>query len=266
MKKYYILITNLLTFLALLLTTMTTAQAASKDPLQAIKNRGVLNVGVKQDVPNFGYYSAKTGTYEGMEIDVARKLAKSLGVKVNFVPVTTQTREPLMDNGQIDLLIATYTITPERQANYSISDPYYYDETGFLVRKDSGIKCMKDLNNKVIGVSQGATTKANLTAYASENKQNYRFVQLGSFPELAVSLYAKRIDAFSVDKSILSGYVSDKTVILKDGFNIQSYGIATKKSNTKITDYVNQKLATWTKDGSLTKIYKKFNLTPAKAE
>ncbi|MGC4440815.1 transporter substrate-binding domain-containing protein, partial [Streptococcus suis] len=52
---------------------------------------------------------------------------------------------------------------------------------------------------------------------------------------------------------------------LKDGFNTQEYGIATKKSNTQITSYINKLLAKWKKDGSLEKIYKKYNLTPAKA-
>ena len=76
---------------------------------KVVKN-GTLNVGVKQDVPNFGYYSAKTNTYQGMEIDIAKKIAKELKVKVNFTAVTPQTREALMDNGTIDMLIATYTI------------------------------------------------------------------------------------------------------------------------------------------------------------
>lgn len=256
----------ILTLLALLVV-LPTAVKADSTPAQVkkIQEACVLKVGVKQDVPNFGYYSADSNSYEGMEIDIAKKIAKAMGVKISFVPVTTQTREPLMDNGQIDILIGTYTITDERKQNYSISNPYYYDEIGFLVRKDSGITKISDLNGKTIGVSQGATTKSNLEAYAKEHGLTFKYMQLGSYPELAVALYAKRIDAFSVDKSILSGYVSSKTTILKDGFNTQEYGIATKKSNTQITSYINKLLAKWKKDGSLEKIYKKYNLTPAKA-
>ncbi|AXQ79081.1 glutamine ABC transporter substrate-binding protein [Streptococcus chenjunshii] len=254
----------------LILTFLFTGQkrvaAADSEQIQKIKDAGVLKVGVKQDVPNFGYYSADTGKYEGMEIDIAQRIAADLGVKVEYVAVTTQTREPLMDNGQIDILIATYTITEERQANYSISNPYYYDEIGFLVRKSSHIKTIADLDGMTIGVSQGATTKANLEAYAKEHDLSFKYVQLGSFPELAISLYATRIDAFSVDKSILTGYVSKKTEILKEGFNTQEYGIATKKSNTDITDYINNLLSQWSKDGSLQQIYDKYDLTPAAAE
>ena len=128
-----------------------TSKLLDSKAVQKIVKRGTLNVGVKQDVPNFGYYSAKTNTYEGMEVDLAKKIADELKVKVNYIPVTTQTREPLMDNGTIDLLIATYTINDERKASYAISTPYYYDQIGFLVLKDSGINKISDLNGKTIG-------------------------------------------------------------------------------------------------------------------
>ena len=67
-----------------------------------------------------------------------------------------------MDNGTIDMLIATYTITDERKASYAMSNPYYYDQIGFLVQTKSGINKISDLNGKTIGVSQGSSTKAAL--------------------------------------------------------------------------------------------------------
>ena len=219
--------------------------------IQKIVKKGTLNVGVKQDVPNFGYYSAKTNTYQGMEIDLAEKIAKELKVKVNFTAVTPQTREALMDNGTIDMLIATYTITDERKASYAMSNPYYYDQIGFLVQTKSGYKKLSDLNGKTIGVSQGSSAKTAVEEYASANNLKFDYVQLGSYPELAVSLYAYRIDAFAGDKSILSGYESDKTKILDEGFKTQEYGIASSKSNQELIDYTNDLIAKWQKDGSL---------------
>ena len=64
-----------------------------------------------------------------------------------------------MDNGTIDMLIATYTITDERKASYAMSNPYYYDQIGFLVQTKSGYKKLSDLNGKTIGVSQGHLPK-----------------------------------------------------------------------------------------------------------
>ena len=243
-----------------------TSKLLDSKAVQKIVKRGTLNVGVKQDVPNFGYYSAKTNSYEGMEVDLAKKIAKELKVKVNYIPVTTQTREPLMDNGTIDLLIATYTINDERKASYAISNPYYYDQIGFLVQTKSGYKKLSDLNGKTIGVSQGSSAKAAVEEYASANNLKFNYVQLGSYPELAVSRYAYRIDAFAGDKSILSGYESDKTKILDEGFKTQEYGIASSKSNQELIDYTNDLLAKWQKDGSLQKLYDKYHLKPAKAE
>ena len=234
--------------------------------VQKIVKKGTLNVGVKQDVPNFGYYSAKTNTYQGMEIDLAKKIAKELKVKVNFTAVTPQTREALMDNGTIDMLIATYTITDERKASYAMSNPYYYDQIGFLVQTKSGYKKLSDLNGKTIGVSQGSSAKAAVQEYASAHNLKFDYVQLGSYPELAVSLYAYRIDAFAGDKSILSGYESKKTKTLNEGFKTQEYGIASSKSNQDLIDYTNDLLAKWQKDGSLQKLYDKYHLKPAKAE
>ncbi|MBM7643659.1 transporter substrate-binding domain-containing protein [Streptococcus loxodontisalivarius] len=257
-----------LLFIGLGLTSKVKADysAATSAQVKAIQKAGVLKVGVKQDVPNFGYYNADTDAYEGMEIDIAKKLAKALGVKVEFTAVTAQTREALIDNGQLDIIIATYTITDERKENYSFSNPYYTDEVGFLVNKSSKISSISDLNGLTIGVAQGSTTKSSIEEYASAHNLTFNYVQLGSYPELAISLYAKRIAAFSVDKSILSGYVSNKTEILSEGFNTQEYGIATKKSNTELTAYINDLLAEWKSDGSLEKIYDKYDLTPATAE
>ena len=271
-KLSRILAISVLAFVAVLLWNTKISQADESSKLlnsaaiQKIVKKGTLNVGVKQDVPNFGYYSAKTNTYEGMEVDLAKKIADELKVKVNYIPVTTQTREPLMDNGTIDLLIGTYTINDERKASYAISNPYYYDQIGFLVLKDSGINKISDLNGKTIGVSQGASTKAALQEYASAHNLKFNYVQLGSFPELAVSLYAHRVNAFSVDKPILSGYESKKTKTLKEGFKTQEYGIASSKSNQDLIDYTNDLLAKWQKDGSLQKLYDKYHLKPAKAE
>lgn len=271
MKKFSLILATLLLALgSFILFRELPAQAAGQAKLpaqvQKIKDAGVLKVGVKQDVPNFGYYDSKNDKYTGMEIDLAKKIADTLGVKVQYTAVTAQTREALLDNGQTDIMIATYTINDQRKANFSISDPYYYDEIGFLVNKSSGIKNPKDLNGKTIGVAQGSTTKASLETFASDNGIKFKYVQLGSFPELAIALRAYRIDAFSVDESILSGYVSKNNKILNQGFDTMEYGIASKKSNTQITQYINSLISKWQKDGSLEKIYKKYHLTPAQPD
>ncbi len=156
MKKLHIFL-GLLFYLKSVPTSQeasaTNQTSANTHGLQTIKDRGILRVGVKQDVPKFGFLNPDTNEFEGMEVEIARKIAEDLGVKIEFTPVTAQTRGPLIDNGQVDMVIATFTITDERKLLYHFSTPYYTDAVGFLVNKDSGIKGFEYLNEKHIGVA-----------------------------------------------------------------------------------------------------------------
>lgn len=230
---------------------------------ETLKKAGVIKVGVKEDVPYFGYMNPDTNQNEGMEPDIARLIAKEITGSednVEFVGITAKTRGPLLDNGELDMVIATFTITEERKLTYNFTIPYYKDEIGFLVRKDDHFTDIESLNGKTIGVVQSATTKTSLEKEAKDHGISFKYKELGSYPELKMALTAKRIDAFAVDKSILAGYVDDKTEILKDGFSPQEYGIATKKSNTELNTYLNGLIEKWEADGTLKKIYKEQNL------
>ncbi|MBY5009218.1 transporter substrate-binding domain-containing protein [Streptococcus suis] len=242
--------------------TDTPTELSNSDQVQAIIERGVLRVGVKQDVPNFGYKNPDTNKFEGMEIDIARKVADELGVDIEFTPVTAQTRGPLLDNGQVDLVIATFTITDERKLLYNFTTPYYTDAVGFLVNKDSGIKTFTDLNGKTIGVAQGSITRTLISELADKYGISVNFAELGSYPELSVSLRAHRTDAFSVDQSILSGYISSKSELMDFSFSASDYGIVTKLSNKDLNDYLNNLVEKWTADGSLQSIYDANGLKP----
>ena len=110
----------------------TTAADASAD-VQAIKDRGVLRVGVKNAVPGFGLQDALTGEYTGMEIDLGAKIAEELGVDVEYTTVTAATRGELLDSGDIDCVLATFTITEERKQTWDFTTPYYTDAVTVLV-------------------------------------------------------------------------------------------------------------------------------------
>ena len=242
--------------------TDTPTELSNSDQVQAIIERGVLRVGVKQDVPNFGYKNPDSGEFEGLEIDIARKIAEELGVDIEFTPVTAQTRGPLLDNGQVDLVIATFTITEERKLLYNFTTPYYTDAVGFLVNKDSGIKTFTDLNGKTIGVAQGSITRTLISELADKYGIAVNFAELGSYPELSVSLRAHRTDAFSVDQSILSGYIGSKSELMDFSFSASDYGIVTKLSNKDLNNYLNSLVEKWTSDGTLQAFYDANGLEP----
>ena len=121
-------------------------------------DRGVLRVGVKNAVVGFGFQDTLTGEYSGLEISLAEKIAESLGVDVEFTAVTAATRTELLDSGDIDCVLATFTITDERKQSWDFSTPYFTDYVTVLVEDKSGISSLADLVDKKVGVSSGSTS------------------------------------------------------------------------------------------------------------
>ncbi len=128
--------TGLLALIAVLAFTLITAGCggstqkaeAPKDAvaadIKAIKDRGVLKAGVKVDVPKFGYKDPQSGKVEGFEIDLTKAIAKKIlgdETKIDVQGVTAKTRGPLLDNGEVDMVIATFTITEERKQTTSLT-------------------------------------------------------------------------------------------------------------------------------------------------
>lgn len=244
-------------------SSVSTGDGTYSSDTQTIINRGVLKVGVKVDVPGFGYLNPDTNEMEGLEIDIAKALAKKLlgdESKIEYQAVTAKTRGPLLDNNEVDIIIATFTITEERKLSYNFTTPYFTDGIGFLVKKSLGAATIFDLDGKTIGVAQTATTKDSLTEKAEELGINFKFLEFASYPELKTALTSGRIDAFSVDKSILLGYVDDNTMILSETFKPQEYGIASKLSNTGLATYLDEFIAEISEDGILDEFISKWGL------
>ena len=239
---------------------------------QKIVDRGVLKVGCKADIPKFSLQNTATGEYEGFEDDLAYEIAGSIfgctadeakeKKLVEFQGVTAKTRGPLLENGEIDLVIATFTITDERKETYNFSTPYYTDAVGLLVNKDSGINSIEDLDGKIIGVAQSSTTKDGFKKYVEEKgiKVNPQFQEFDGYPALAQALATKQIDCFSVDRAILAGYVNDGNKILDDRFAEQNYGVASAKDNTGLAALVEEKVTSMISDGSLKALQDEWGL------
>ncbi|QJW47688.1 transporter substrate-binding domain-containing protein [bacterium BFN5] len=269
MKKIVYLMMSLIIIAGLLVagcgsSTPTNQAAGGEAPeIKAIKDRGVLKVGVKVDVPKFGFKDPQTGKIDGMEIDLARKLAKKIlgdENKIDVQAVTAKTRGPLLDNGEIDLVIATFTITEERKQSYNFSDPYFSDGVALMVKKNAGIQSLKDLNGKKIGVAQSATSKKALIDEVEKQGLKVQFLEFGTYPEIKTALDSGRIDCFSVDAAILFGYLDDSTTILPDRYSPQLYGIASKKANTGLAKLANDTVGEMKSSGELDKLIQKWGL------
>lgn len=249
------------------------ACGGSSTGLDAIKERGVVKVGVKADVPKFSLQNTATGEYEGFEDDLAYAIAgKILGMsgeeakaqkKVEFQAVNAKTRGPLVENGEVDFVIATFTITPERKEAYNFSPAYYTDAVGILVNNDSGIETIEDLDGKIIGVAQSSTSKQEFENYKAENgiQAEPTFQEFATYPELAQALAAKQIDAFSVDRAILEGYKNDSNKFLDVRYGEQEYGVCSNKENTELSELINTTVQEMLDDGSMTALMEQNGLT-----
>lgn len=244
-----------------------TAGDVSED-VQAIIDRGVLRVGVKNAVIGFGFQDELTGEYSGMEISLAEKIAESLGVDVEFTTVTAATRTELLDSGDIDCVLATFTITDERKESWDFSTPYYTDYVTVLVQNDSGIAGLADLKDKKVGVSSGSTSAKSLVAAMIENgviggdgfdaetfdpatwTDGISFAQYDDYPTISTALSAGEVDAFCVDKSILAVYHTDDRTYIDEKFAPQEYGVATKKGSG-FSAYVDGLVTGWLSDGTI---------------
>ncbi|HJB06466.1 MAG TPA: transporter substrate-binding domain-containing protein [Candidatus Enterocloster faecavium] len=215
--------------------------------VQAVIDAGVLKVGVKTDVPNFSLLNTETNEYEGYEVDLAYEMAGAIfGCTadeakeqdlVEFTGVTAKTRGPLIENGELDMVIATFTINEERKELYNFTTPYYVDAVGLMVLNDSGINSINDLDGKVIGVAQGSNSEDSFKTYVAEEGIDVEpiFETFEGYPALATALASGNIDVFSVDRAILSGYKDDTNKILDDRYAEQEYGAVTSLEDEGLT-------------------------------
>ena len=219
------------------------------EDVQAVIDRGVLRVGVKNAVIGFGYEDPLTGEYSGMEIELAKALADRLGVGVEFTAVTAATRTELLDSGDIDCVLATFTITDERKESWDFTTPYYTDYVSVLVEDSKGIAGLADLTDATVGVSSGSTSakslvkamiEAGLISGDSFDEESFdpatwtegiRFQQYDDYPTISTALSAGEVDAFCVDKSILAIYKTEGRSYIDAEFAPQNYGIATTKGS-----------------------------------
>lgn len=235
---------------------------------QAIIDRGVLKVGVKNAVVGFGFQDTLTGEYTGLEISIAEKIAEKLGVEIEFTAVTAATRTELLDSGDIDCVLATFTITDERKESWDFTTPYFTDHVSVLVQTESGITDLAALKDKSVGVSSGSTSAKSLTQAmidagviegtdfdpetfdAATWTEGVTFKQYDDYPAISTALSAGEVDAFCVDKSILAIYNTDDRNYIDDEFAPQDYGVATKKGSD-FSEYVEACVSEWLEDGTI---------------
>lgn len=264
----------LLTAALLGLITISGCGQKKQDTYQRVKARKTIVWGVKADTRLFGLLSVKTGKIEGFEIDLAKALTpKIIGKngKADFVQTTSSTRIPLLKNGNIDVILATMTITPERQKQVLFSKPYFQAGQSLLVPEKSPIKNVKQLNGKTVLAVKGTTSVDNIKKFAP----HARVLEYDDYGQAFTALKAGQGQAMTSDNGLLAGISSENPGYKLTGgdFTKEPYGIAVNQGQKPMQKKINRALAELKKSGEYQRLVRKwftgipgFNLKEAQAD
>jgi glutamate transport system substrate-binding protein len=229
---------------------------ASDTTMAKLQSKGTMTVGTKFDQPLYGEKTL-SGDVEGFDVEIARLIADELGVKVSFVEAVSKNREPFIQNGNVDIVSATYTITDKRKAIVDFAGPYYVTGQSLMVRKDDDtIKSKDDLAGKKVCSVEGSTPAERIKTEAPK-----ALVTLfDTYGKCATALENKQVDAVTTDEAILLGLVSKKKDAYKvvgETFSEEPYGIGLKKGDTAFRTFLNDTLEKIYKDGRWKKALEK---------
>ncbi|AII38102.1 MULTISPECIES: glutamine ABC transporter substrate-binding protein GlnH [Bacillus] len=233
---------------------------SKKDTLAAIKDNDKIVFGVKTDTRLFGLKNPSSGEIEGFDIDIAKQIAKDIlgdEKKAQFKEVTSKTRIPMLQNGDIDAIVATMTITDERKKEVDFSDVYFEAGQSLLVKKGSKIKSVENLGkgSKVLAV-KGSTSSQNIREKAPEAS----VLEFENYAEAFTALKSGQGDALTTDNAILYGMADENKNYQLTGkpFTDEPYGIAVKKGQSALAKEINASLKKMKSDGRYDEIYKKW--------
>lgn len=230
--------------------------------LETIKNRDKIVFGVKYDTKLFGLKDP-AGDVEGFDIDLAKQIAKEIlgdETKIEFVEVTSKTRIPLLNKGDIDAIIATMTISEERKKEVDFSQVYFEAGQSLLVKKGSPIQSIEDLtkDTTVIAV-KGSTSTDNIR----EKAPDAPVLEFENYAEAFTALKSGQGETLTTDNSILLGMASedDSFELVGGTFTDEPYGIAVKKGEEEFVEKLNETLNALIESGEYDKAFNKWGLS-----
>jgi polar amino acid transport system substrate-binding protein len=227
--------------------------------MAAIEKRGYLRVGVDQTIDLTSYRNPLTGQLEGFDVDVARQIAQAIfgnPSKIQFKAITSAQRIPVIQQGQVDIVVDSMTITCARQKYVDFSTDYFNAHQELLVPKNSTITGPGDLRGKKVCADAGTTSIQQIQAMASHPIP----VAANNWTDCLVMLEQNQIAAISTDNSVLAGLAAQdpQTRLLGPWFTNEQHGIAISKNAPDLVRFVNAVLEQMRTDGTWTNLYKQW--------
>src|SRR5919106_6505103 len=222
-----------------------------------IQAAGEIKIGVKYDVPPFGFKNPQTDQIEGFDVDLGKAIADKLGVEPNFIEAISDNRIPFLQDGTVDLVLSTMTINAERDMEIDFSEPYYIAEGRILTPSETDITGVDSLGGKRVCTALGSTYEETLKEQAPD--ADLRLVD--SYSECLELVQNGAVDAVSTDDVILTGMIiQDDSLKLTEGdpLTTEPYGAGIKDGETEVKEFVDGVLEEYKSGGGWAEAYEKW--------
>jgi glutamate transport system substrate-binding protein len=225
---------------------------AEGSTMAALADAGTITIGTKFDQPLFGLMSP-SGTPEGFDVEVGKIIAGKLGIdpgNIEWVETVSANREPFIESGKVDMVVATYTINDKRKEIVSFAGPYYNAGQALMTLSTTeGIETPDDLAGKNVCSVEGSTPAANI----ADNYPEANLVLYGAYTDCLEPLRNGEVDVVTTDNVILAGYVAESDgefKVVGEPFTEEPYGIGVKLDDTEFRMWINDVLEESFADGS----------------
>jgi len=224
-----------------------------------LHDAGKITVGTKYDQPLFGLMNPSTNEPEGFDVEIAKLVAAGLGLSeddIEWKEAVSANREPFIQNGEVDIVVATYTINDERKEVVDFAGPYYIAGQDLLVLEGNpdGIKGIDDVKGKKVCSVTGSTSEENLKA------EGVDVLATDTYSNCLEPLRSGEVVAVSTDNVILAGLADQNQgefEVVENPFTEEPYGIGLKKDDQEFRDFINDVLQDSYDDGAWAKAWEK---------
>ena len=248
------------------------AFAQANDTLAKVKASGVLNMGVR-DSSGALSYTLGEGKYAGFHVEVCQRIAaeveKQVGrkVEVKYVPVTSQNRIPLVQNGTVDIECGSTTNNATRQRDVAFLNTTYVEEVRFAVKANSGITGIAQLNGKNVATTTGTTSVQHLRKHERATGMDFKEVFGKDHADSFLLLESGRADAFVMDGSILAGNIANAKTpadfrIVGEVLSVEPIAIMVRRDDAAIKKLGNDVIAGMVRSGDMAKLWDKWFVQP----
>ncbi|WP_211877832.1 glutamate ABC transporter substrate-binding protein [Pseudarthrobacter albicanus] len=230
---------------------------AADTTMAKLSSAGKITIGTKFDQPLFGQ-KGLDGKPVGFDVEIGKLIAAKLGIaadKIEWVETVSANREPFIQQGRVDIIVATYTINDKRKEVVGFAGPYYEAGQALMVNKDNTtITKPEDVKGKNVCSVTGSTPAATIV-----EKYGAVLVPAATYSACLEPLRNKQVEAITTDNVILAGFVDKEPDAFKlasdQTFTKEPYGIGLKKEDTVFRGWINDQLEAFAKDGSYKKAW-----------